>query len=71
MGAYLGIANFSSGLGEGLGNLLGGQLLTLAGRRAIPALPWFTYAAAGAAIALAMTALRYWQPLRQALVPRA
>ena len=71
VGAYFGIANFSSGLGEGLGNLLGGQLLTLAGRRAIPALPWFTYAAAGAAIALAMTALRYWQPLRQALVPRA
>ncbi|WP_456271218.1 MFS transporter [Bacillus sp. AK031] len=64
IGAFFGLSNFVSGLGEGAGKFLGGQLLSLGTSSAIP---WLLYAVYGLIISLILAALRYWKPLRMAL----
>lgn len=51
VGSYFGVASFAWGLGEGVGNLIGGALMQYALGRGRPGLPWGVYFAAGLAIA--------------------
>lgn len=47
IGSYFGFASFGWGLGEGVGNLVGGALLQYAFRTGQPGLPWVIYALVG------------------------
>ena len=65
IGVFFGIANFISGVGEGGGKYIGGQLLSLGTSSTIP---WLTFAIASIVISLMIAALRYWKPLQTSLV---
>ncbi|WP_223701764.1 MFS transporter [Sutcliffiella deserti] len=64
IGAFFGLSNFVSGLGEGAGKFLGGQLLSVGTSSAAP---WLLYCLYGVIISLVLVALRYWKPLRTVL----
>lgn len=66
LGAFFGISNFVSGLGEGAGKYAGGQLL---GISTFSVIPWISYAIIAVVISVAIVALRFWPPLRVALQP--
>jgi predicted MFS family arabinose efflux permease len=61
IGAFFGVANFITGVGEGAGKFIGGQLLS-AGADA--PLPWISYLFAGIAFSILLAGLRYWKPMR-------
>jgi MFS family permease len=61
IGVFFGIANFISGMGEGIGKYTGGQLLSN-GTASI--VPWFTYAIAAVIISGMLVAIRFWKPIR-------
>lgn len=62
LGAFFGISNFVSGLGEGAGKFAGGQLLGMG-----TAAPWLVYAATAVTISAALVLLRFWKPIRTAV----
>ncbi|WP_191567680.1 MFS transporter [Metabacillus idriensis] len=64
IGVFFGIANFASGLGEGSGKFVGGQLLS---KGTSSFLPWLTFALAALAISGMLVALRFWKPLQSQL----
>ena len=68
IGAFFGLSNFVSGLGEGAGKFLGGQLLSLGTSSTIP---WVLYSIYGLIICVVLITLRYWKPLRIALDEKA
>ncbi|MCM3668988.1 MFS transporter [Mesobacillus maritimus] len=67
IGVFFGLTNFVSGLGEGAGKYVGGQILSLGTESA---LPWISYALAAVVISLLLVMLRFWKPLRVALGER-
>lgn len=64
VGVFFGLTNFVSGLGEGAGKFVGGQIINLGTESP---LPWITYALAAFVISGLLAALRFWKPLRIAL----
>ncbi|WP_421385029.1 MFS transporter [Bacillus salacetis] len=64
IGAFFGLSNFVSGLGEGTGKFFGGQLLSLGTSSAAP---WLLYSLSGIVISAVLISLRYWKPLRKEL----
>ncbi len=64
IGVFFGLSNFISGLGEGAGKFVGGQLLSMGTGSA---LPWFIYAAAAVTASGLLAALSRWKPLRTSL----
>lgn len=64
IGVFFGLSNFVSGLGEGAGKFIGGQLLSLGTSTATP---WLLYGLFGLIISVILATLRYWKPLRIAL----
>lgn len=68
IGVFFGLSNFVSGLGEGAGKFLGGQLLSL-GTSSVT--PWLLYGCSGLLISSTLIALRYSKPLRIALDEKA
>lgn len=61
IGAFFGISNFISGIGEGAGKFFGGQLLGLGTPSATP---WITYAVFAIVVSIAVAVLRFWQPMK-------
>jgi MFS family permease len=59
-GLLFGLANFVSGMGEGLGNLAGGRLLET---DVLSTVPWAVYAGASLLLGTWMMTLRRWRPL--------
>lgn len=59
-GLLFGLANFVYGLGEGLGNLVGGRLLET---DMLSTLPWGVYAGFALLLGMWMITLRRWRPL--------
>jgi MFS family permease len=62
VGLFFGITNFVSGLGEGIGNLIGGKLQEIGGY-----LPWLAYGISGVLIGLIIVRLKRWKPMQIAL----
>ncbi|BCJ86700.1 MDR family MFS transporter [Effusibacillus dendaii] len=67
IGTYFGIASFVWGAGEALGNMGGGQIMTLSKNWNAPYLPWIVYAAVCVGTALAYYVLRSWPALAEPL----
>lgn len=66
LGAYFGISNFIAGVGEGVGKFAGGQLLALGTEKLTP---WLIYAVSGLVLAVFLSGLQLWRPIRDSLVP--
>jgi predicted MFS family arabinose efflux permease len=64
IGVFFGIANFISGIGEGAGKYLGGQLLSLGTQSFVPSV---IYGAAAMIISGILIIMRFMQPLRSTL----
>lgn len=62
LGAFFGITNFVSGIGEGAGKFAGGQLLGLG-----TSTPWIIYAVVAVGVSVTLGLLRFWGPMRTAL----
>lgn len=67
LGSYFGIASFVWGMGESLGNVSGGQLMSLARSWGAPSLPWLIFGIAGGLISMAIYGLYNWAPLARPL----
>lgn len=65
LGLYVGFANFSMGIGGGIGNFVGGWLYDLGNQHAIPALPWISFGVIGTLSAWALW--RYYKTNPQAI----
>lgn len=61
IGVIFGLANFISGLGEGIGKYTGGQLLSMG---TMTIIPWFTYAITAIVISVMLMVISFWNPIR-------
>ncbi|KIL45289.1 hypothetical protein KP78_28330 [Jeotgalibacillus soli] len=64
IGVFFGIASFVSGIGEGAGKFIGGQLLSLGTSTSTP---WITFALASVIISGMIAWLTFWKPLKNVL----
>jgi MFS family permease len=64
VGMFFGLANFIMGLGEGAGEFVGGQLLSLGTTSSIP---WFVYGTMALVLSFLFVSLRTWEPMKLAL----
>ncbi|WNB91815.1 MFS transporter [Bacillus sp. NEB1478] len=62
LGMFFGLASVFTGIGEAIGNFLGGKLYSLTSGGTTAA-PYITYVAAGFVIFIGMQFLKRWQPL--------
>ncbi|MRH44062.1 MFS transporter [Aquibacillus halophilus] len=65
IGLFFGLANVLSGLGEAIGNFVGGRLLEIG--KEVEYLPWLVYGISGVVISLIILALIKWKPLQESL----
>ncbi|QDP42193.1 MFS transporter [Radiobacillus deserti] len=65
IGLFFALANVLSGLGESIGNLLGGRVLELGSEATY--LPWLVYSLIALCLSLVVLSLIKWKPLQAAL----